>query len=265
MSLRIGVDLDGTLADLSAMYHQYEEAIFGEASTADESDAEIGNAEEKLAESEAVGEKSARYSAESGEKPADKAATNNGSKRKELSDSERMRLARQQNSRHESVWRALKNTPDLWTLLKPIEPRAVKDLYAAMLAHKWEVFFITQRPGTAGATVQAQTQKWLMAHGFETPSVLTLTGSRGKAAHALDLDFLIDDLPKNCIDVISDSKCRPILVLRQEDVSAEIAAKRLNIGIVRSVAEAISLLVQPAPEPRESTVAKVLRRLGLSR
>ena len=33
MSLRIGVDLDGTLADLSSIYHEYEATLFGGAST----------------------------------------------------------------------------------------------------------------------------------------------------------------------------------------------------------------------------------------
>ena len=97
------------------------------------------------------------------------------------------------------------------------------------------------------------------------PSVLTLSGSRGKAVHALDLDFLIDDLPKNCIDVISDSKCRPILVMRNADAQSEDAARRMNIGVVRSVSEAIDLLSQPAPEPRRSVVERILRALGLSR
>ena len=127
------------------------------------------------------------------------------------------------------------------------------------------MFFITQRPKSAGASVQKQTQEWLIAQGFKTPSVLTLSGSRGKAAHALDLDFLIDDLPKNCIDVISDSKCRPLLIVRNPDPKAEGAAHRMGIGVVRSVAAAIELLSKPAPEPRETAVGRILRTLGLSR
>ena len=104
-----------------------------------------------------------------------------------------------------------------------------------------------------------------MAQGFIAPSVLTLTGSRGKAAHALELDVLIDDLPKNCVDVISDSKCRPILVLRRSDKKAEDAARQMKIGVVRSVGEAIQLLATPMPEPRETSVARILKLLGLSR
>jgi hypothetical protein len=227
MSLRIGVDLDGTLADLSSLFHEYEAKLFGQP-TSDEP-------------------------CEPGEEDP------------EPTDKERLKAAKAKSKQQETVWRALRNTPDLWTLLKPLEPGAVKALYCAAAQHNWEVFFVTQRPRSAGASVQKQTQDWLIANGFLTPSVLTLTGSRGKAAHALDLDFLIDDLPKNCIDVISDSKCRPILVLREPDPTAEAAAKRMGIGIVRSVTEAIELLSKPDPEPRETAVGRILKALGLSR
>jgi hypothetical protein len=104
-----------------------------------------------------------------------------------------------------------------------------------------------------------------MEHGFETPSVLTLAGSRGKAAHALELDFLIDDTAKNCVDVIADSKCRPILVLREPDAAAEATAARMKIGLVRSVTEAIALLAQPKPEPRESALPRILKLLGFGK
>jgi hypothetical protein len=39
----------------------------------------------------------------------------------------------------------------------------------------------------------------------------------------------------------------------------------MNIGVVRSVEEAIGYLAQPAPEARTNTVLKILRALGLSR
>lgn len=227
MSLRIGVDLDGTLADLSAVYHEYESSLFGRPTE--------GHVEE---------------TDDAEEQPTDK---------------EKLKAARKKSRQQEEVWRALKTTPNLWMRLKPIEATAVADLYAATLEQNWEVFFITQRPQTAGWSVQKQSQDWLMANGFKTPSVLTLAGSRGKAARALDLDFLIDDLPKNCIDAISDSRCRPILILREPDSKAESSAKRMNIGIVRSIAEAIELLKQPSKTSRMTMVSNVLRKLGVGR
>ena len=227
MSLRIGVDLDGTLADLSTTYREYEVSLFGAATDGDTVE---------LEELEV-----------------------------EATSKEKLKAAKKRSSDQKAVWHAIKSTPDFWTLLKPIEPDAVRDLQAAIDQFQWEVFFITQRPKTVGASVQKQSQDWLIAQGFVTPSVLTLTGSRGKAAHALDLDFLIDDLPKNCIDVMSDSKCRPILVMRAPDPNAEQAARRMNIGVVHSVSEAIALMAQPAPEVRQNAVERILKALGLAR
>lgn len=225
MSFRLGVDLDGTLADLSSTFRQFEQNLFGDR---DESETVDLDAEDELP-----------------------------------SSTEKSRQARSRSEKHDAVWRAIKETPDFWTMLKPLERTAVADLYAASQAMKWEVFFITQRPRTAGATVQAQTQQWLIDQGFPVPSVLTLIGSRGKAAHALDLDFLIDDLPRNCIDVVSDSRCRPILVRRTPDPAAETSVRRMNIGVVRSIGQAITLLSQPEPAPRQTAVSRVLQMLRL--
>src|SRR5690606_17294326 len=132
------------------------------------------------------------------------------------------------------VWDAIRNTDNFWLGLEPIEPGVVRTLFELSLQAKWEVFFVTQRPGTAGESVQRQTHKWLVRHGFETPNVLTVPGSRGKAALALELDFLIDDLPRNCIDVASDSRCQAILVSRTEDPDTEDTASRFRVPVVRS-------------------------------
>jgi hypothetical protein len=218
MSLRLGVDLDGTLADLSTFYREVEKGLVVEPDTA------------------AVPE----------------------------SDKEKLKAARHNTRKQKAVWKALQATPDLWLQLKPIEDGAVRRLYESSIALNWEVFFITQRPKSQGASVQRQTQKWLVDQGFEFPSVLTLRGPRGKAAHALDLDFLIDDLAQNCVDVISDSKCRPLLVLRKPDEAAEAAARNLKIGVVRSIHEAVDLLSAPVPAPRETMVTRVLKSLRLA-
>ncbi len=220
MSLRVGIDLDGTLANLSALYRAFERQIPG--------------------------------------------SHGPDTPEPERSDKERLTDAKTGARRHEAVWRALQRTPDLWTLLEPMEPGAVGRLHEVSLALNWEVFFITQRPKSAGASVQRQTQQWLVAQGFEWPSVLTLRGPRGRAAHALDLDFLLDDLPKNCVDVVSDSRCRPILVLREPDPDAEAAAARLHMGVVRSIHDAVNLLAQPAEAPRKTVVTRVMEQLGLA-
>ncbi len=116
---------------------------------------------------------------------------------------------RESRRREDEVWEAIESTPNFWTTLKPLDERAVPRIHELMLRHRWEVFFITQRPFTAGETVQRQTQRWLVAQGFDLPSVLVLHGSRGTAAAALRLDYHVDDRPQNCIDVSVDSTPRP--------------------------------------------------------
>ncbi len=58
--------------------------------------------------------------------------------------------------------------------LQPTEPGAVRRVHELMMRHRWEVFFITQRPATDGDTVQRQTQRWLVEQGFDLPSVLVI-------------------------------------------------------------------------------------------
>src|SRR5687768_3839465 len=91
--------------------------------------------------------------------------------------------------RHDDVWKAIRETPDFWTTLQPLEPDAISRIHGMVLRHPWEVFFITRRPSTAGETVQRQTQRWLVRHGFDLPSVVVIRGSRGLVAGALRLDY----------------------------------------------------------------------------
>lgn len=162
------------------------------------------------------------------------------------------------------VWDAIRTIDNFWVGLEPIEPGIVRRLCDVSKRSRWEVFFVTQRPGTAGDSVQRQTQQWLINQGFDAPSVLTVPGSRGRAAHALDLDFLIDDLPRNCIDVASESRCRPLLVSRLSDADAERSAERFKIAVVRSVSDALDIIEANMSESRDAGTGKRwLKRLGL--
>lgn len=183
----------------------------------------------------------------------------------DLSSAYRKVEGRLQSDSDGVVWDAIRGIEDFWTTLEPLEPGVIRRLFELSQAGQWEVFFMTQRPLTSGETVQRQTQRWLMAHGFETPSVVTVPGSRGRAALALDLDFLIDDLPRNCVDVVSDSRCRPLLVSRGKDPEGEETAMRFKISVVRSVGEALDLLAATVPAPVDDTFSqRVFRRLGLA-
>jgi len=209
--LRIGFDMDGVLADFTAAFHEVERGLFG-------SDSSLkAEAPEVEAQSE---EQSAEPAQQQRQEPT----------------------PRELRRRRDAIWRAIHDTPDFWTTLKPHDPGAVRRIHQMMLSYGWEVFFITQRPATVGQTVQRQTQNWLVGQGFDLPSVLVISGSRGAAAGALRLNYHVDDSPQNCLDVASDSRARPILIVPEPDVITENSAKRLRISVVRTIGDALDML-----------------------
>jgi hypothetical protein len=161
--------------------------------------------------------------------------------------------------REDKIWQAIEATPDFWVTLKPTEEGVVRRIHDLTLRHKWEVFFITQRPWTEGDTVQRQTQRWLVQHGFDLPSVLVLSGSRGAAAKAIRLDYLVDDNSQNCFDVISDSTAKAILIVPPTHHTAIASARKLGIGVAHRITEALDVLDQ-ATDAR--TNPSVLKRIA---
>lgn len=238
--LRIGFDMDGTLADLSSAYAEIEERLFGTELAEHERPAPEAREEEQHVEGE----------------PTAAATTRDNQRATERRSSFRA------GSRHrDRVWRAIEETPNFWTTLKPLENGAITRLYQLTGEHNWEVFFITQRPATAGATVQWQTHKWLVEHGFNMPSVIPLSGGRGKCAAALQLDYLIDDTPQNCVDVLSDSSTRAILLVDGDDPLAASSARRLGIGTAHNIHEVLDLLVQATEARANPSLFEKLRKL----
>src|SRR5262249_23667601 len=147
-----------------------------------------------------------------------------------------------------------------------IEPGMLARLYRLMDVRKWEIIFLTSRPETRGDTAQAQSHRWLMAHGFEAPSVFVVHGSRGKIAAALQLDVLIDDRPENCLDVSIDSTARPILVWRGDEGKVPGSARQLGIGAVTSIGECLNILEALDDKKDDdglSIVERLKRLLGL--
>jgi hypothetical protein len=231
LPLRIAFDMDGTLADLSSAYATVEERLFGAADEEAKHPApEVREQEQQTAAAAAAAQAEA---------------------------TPRMTVTRSR----EQVWRTIEATPDFWTMLKPLENGAVQRLYELTSELNWEVFFITQRPATVGHTVQWQTHKWLVEQGFQTPSVIPLSGGRGKAAAALRLDYLVDDTPQNCMDVLSDSSTRAILLVDADDPLAEASARRLGIGVARNVHEVLELLMQANAARANPTLFEKLRKL----
>ena len=235
--LRIGFDMDGTLADLASAYADVEDRLFGQ----DQAQHERPTPEAREAEQHSH---AASATTRDNRRTSKRASHRGGSQHRER------------------VWRTIEATPNFWTTLKPLEPGAVKRLYQLTSEHKWEVFFITQRPATAGATVQWQTQEWLIQQGFSMPSVIPLSGARGKCAAALQLDYLVDDTPQNCLDVLSDSSTRAILLVDPRDAIAESSARRLGVGTARNINEVFDLLVQATEARSNPSLFEKLRKLA---
>ena len=112
------------------------------------------------------------------------------------------------------LWDAACAKVNFWETLDEIEPGALARLSRLAHARRWEVIFLTSRPETKGDTAQVQSHRWLAAKGFDLPSIFVVHGSRGKIAASLQLDVLVDDRPENCLDIAIDSTARAILVWR---------------------------------------------------
>ena len=142
------------------------------------------------------------------------------------------------------VWDEIGRTTNWWMDLKPYEADQIARLYDLTRAATWEVFFLTKRPPSAGDSVQFQTQWWLERQGFYLPAVITVPGSRGELANALRLDLVVDDLILNCIEVVSASPSKAILMLRDTNETAHRHATDRGIGVVSDLGDALGVLEQ---------------------
>jgi len=236
MSLRVACDLDGTVADMDVALQREARRLFGP----------------DVALHAFPGDRMESAEDVEGHMTSDPAARTNGGPRA-LTAREVRRL-----------WEHVATLDDFWTSLGEVEPGAVAQLATAARTLRWEVIFLTQRPSSsAGETTQVQSQRWLQAHGFELPSVMVMRGSRGKVATAFALDALIDDRPENCLDVVTDSKARAILVWRDAEGQLPATAQRLGIGVVKSVAECLGILTKVESTARGDVLSRVMRLLGL--
>jgi 5' nucleotidase, deoxy (Pyrimidine), cytosolic type C protein (NT5C) len=216
MSLRIGFDMDGVVADFATAFQDIETRLFGHRN---------GQAPDQPEDEE--------------QRPD-----------RQLSETRR---------RRDQVWDEIRKTPDFWMTLRPLGNESVRRIHSLMLAHRWEVFFITQRPSTAGDTVQRQTQRWLVEHGFDLPSVLPIAGSRGTAAASFRLDYHVDDTVQHCLDVIADSSAKAILVSSNARENSIIGARKLGIAIASGIEQALDILEHATLAQSNPTL---LRRLA---
>ena len=233
MPLRVGFDLDGTVADMFAALHTEAVKLFGEEVIRKTSGA--GSREPGATETGAAAVTGALVNKAKDEsaKPEDDATTN-------LALQELHLTARQQAQ----LWDHVKTIENFWTTLPELEPGIIARIAKTASDRRWEVIFLTTRPATAGELVQLQSQRWLEAHGFHYPSVYVVQRSRGKIADALHLDAFVDDRAENCLDIAVESKAKVILIWHGNLKDVPAGAKRLGVRPVNTISEAVSLLEQ---------------------
>src|SRR5665213_3950760 len=242
MPLRVAFDLDGVLADMEGELTRQAEVLFGEAMT----HRLLAGPVTALAEAPVATAAPGVEETTTDSTPA----------------ISRLQMTARQTRR---LWQHVQTIDNFWETLNEIELGVIPRLAALAADRRWEIIFLTKRPATAGSTAQMQTQRWLESKGFPLPSVFVVQGSRGLIAASLNLDFVIDDTPANCLDGVVDSQARAILVWRDEEKLLPPAAKRLGIGVVKTVDECLNILVQvdAPPEERPRMMARVMRLLGL--
>ena len=255
MPLRIAFDLDGVLADMESELVRQAGTLFGEAMT------------RRLQErAEAQGENADPTTSVIASDTANDAQPEQPALAEHSPDDTPPLLKLNMTTRQERrLWRHVGSIESFWESLGEIEPGAVARVASAARDRRWEVIFLTKRPNSAGATAQVQSQRWLEAKGFTLPSVYVVQGSRGRIAAALGLDIVVDDRPENCLDVVVDSKARAILVWREEEKLLPVDARRLGIGVVKSVGDCLDIVTQidSTRQEKPGVVDRVLRLLGV--
>jgi hypothetical protein len=226
--------MDGVLADFARAYREIEERVFGPVAAA----TRPGDPEDQEA---------AETTDDGGAAAADPVAAGHALRR-----------------RRDTVWQTIEATPNFWTTLQPLDTGAVRRIHELSVREGWDVFFITQRPATDGETVQRQTQRWLVEQGFELPSVLVIHGSRGEAARALRLDYLVDDSARNCIDVKAMGDTKALLVTDPADESTAESARRRGMGTVSSIGGALDLIEQASlAKTQPNLLTRIAKLVGL--
>lgn len=227
MGLRVAIDLDGTVADLSGAMHGVATKHFGESRTAPPAEADTE------ADADAV--------------PADRPSVHDlGLRASELN----------------ALWTEVLRTKNFWTTLEETEAGVVARIAELAADRRWDVLFITTRPTATGATTQVQSQTWLAAKGFTHPSVYVVKGSRGKVAAALDLDAVVDDRPEHCLDVATESAAKAVLVWPGPTDSLGPGVTRHGVIVTRSIGAAIDQLVEMDRARRGGVVQSIKRLLG---
>ncbi|HWI19881.1 MAG TPA: hypothetical protein VNT81_19140 [Vicinamibacterales bacterium] len=251
MPLRVGFDLDGTVADMYFALHREALKLFGEEV--------LRKAAYKPTEPQALpNEQGAADAAKSAvQAAAEKLAKSEDETTTNLAMQELHLTARQQMQ----LWDHVKKMENFWTTLPELEPGIIARIAKTARERRWEVIFLTTRPSTAGDLVQLQSQQWLEAHGFQYPSVYVVQRSRGKIADALGLDAFVDDRPENCLDIAVESKAKVILVWHGNVADVPAGAKRLGVQPVTTISEAMGLLERLDDIRNQPSIMKSIKKV----
>jgi len=226
MGLRVAIDLDGTVADLSRAMHVVAKKKF-----------------RKLQEPDANPSPEEADGTLPMERP-------------------RLRDLGLGAADLDRLWRHVLKQRNFWTTLDEMTDGIVARIQQLADERRWEVLFITTRPLAAGATTQVQSQEWLASKGFRHPSVYVVKGSRGRVATALDLDAVIDDRPENCLDVATESPARAILVWPGSTDALGPGVARHGVVVTASIGEALDQLVHMDRVKRGGVVRSIKRLFG---
>ena len=239
MPLRVGFDLDGTVADMSSALHREALKLFGD-------DARM-TAPASVGADELAGEQS--------DNPLE--ADPQAAERTGPDAMPQLQLTTRQRP---ALWDHVKNVENFWSTLPELEPGIIARIAKAALVRRWEVIFLTTRPSTAGELVQRQSQRWLEAHGFQYPSVFVVQRSRGRIADALQLDAFVDDRPENCLDIAVESAAKVILVWKGNLAEVPAGAKRLGVQPVATITEALALLERLDDDRSKPSLLRSIKR-----
>jgi hypothetical protein len=102
-----------------------------------------------------------------------------------------------------AAWVKAADTNNLWAKLEPL-PSFDYDTIMLLreLIYRHDVFFVTNRFETPGASPMKQTKHWFYVNAqIHSPNVL-IAKDKGPMAAVLQLDAFIDDKPQNCLDVL---------------------------------------------------------------
>jgi uncharacterized HAD superfamily protein len=238
MPLRVGFDLDGTVADMHYALRREAVALFGED----------------------VLRKAASASGQPQRDTADSTTKTDGDDNPAMLE---LHLTARQQSQ---LWDHVKKIVNFWSTLPELEPGIISRLAKTAAARRWEVIFLTTRPSSAGDLVQLQSQRWLEAHGFQYPSVYVVHRSRGRIADALQLDAFVDDRPENCLDIAVESKAKVVLIWHGDPKDFPAGAKRLGVRAVTKISEAITLLEQFDDVRAQPSLTRFLKKaIGVSK